>query len=129
MDALDEVARLVKLRASVIAEARSAAFLDAVFLICHFNRCTNLMRTVNNITPLEVFDQYDRDRAMRDAYRAGAKMTEGLLFKTAKVGAAFFRYPGSRPYEEELNAMKRKYPGFGESSYNTAVSRSIHAMR
>lgn len=116
-------------RAQYVAEAKEAAFLDAVFLIHYYNREIKRWWShepkPEDITPQEVFDIFDPD-----AYEDALKRSQKLLATNTLVGMAFFKYQSvSISYEEAIKKFCSENSGFGDKSYGLAAQAGIKAMR
>lgn len=109
-------------RQRYLKDAKGSSFLDAVFLIHFYNRYAKWGGA--DIAPSEVFDPVDSAE-----YQLAVARVSRLFTQNSAVGMAWFRYPGSRPYEEEFEIFKALNPGFSESNYKLAANRGIQAMR
>lgn len=114
-------------RRRYLKRARAAALLDAVFLVEYYNahvRREGIPGEPAAIALGEVLDPPE-EADVADARVRSAK----LLADAFDVGAAYFGYEGSAPYEERLARFRSDNPGFGEASYELAEAAGIHAMR
>lgn len=115
-------------RASFVAEARRAAFLDAAFLVHHYN--TRARRWAPDpmppeITPEEVLGPTDR-ALWADALAKARKLSEDAAY----VGMAYFRYEGVRhTYAQARALLRRENGGFSERCYELATDAAITDMR
>lgn len=115
-------------RARYVAEAREAAFLDAVFLINYYNH--EMKRwgpgpKPKDITPQEVFGEFDPNE-----YEHALTRSQELLAGNSLVGMAFFSYQSvTISYKDAVKKLRGENPGFSEKSYELAVTAGIRDMR
>ena len=115
-------------RARYVAEAKEAAFLDAVFLINYYNRDTKRWGPrpkPDDITPREVFSEFDAS-----TYEDALRRSQQLLAKNGFVGMAFFEFPSvTISYEDAVKKFREENPGFNDKSYGIAINAGIRDMR
>jgi hypothetical protein len=117
-----------KERAALVAEARRAAFSDAVFLIHHYN--TRARRWAPDpkppeITPEEVFGPFDRE-GWAGALTKARKLSDAAAY----VGMAYFGYEHVKhTYAQARKLLREENPGFSERSYELATGAAITDMR
>jgi hypothetical protein len=116
--------RCEKERASFVEEARNAAFLDAAFLVHHYNSRARRWApdpAPPEITPEEVFGSFDRA-----AYEEALEKARKLSTDAAYTGMAYFRYEHVKhTYAQARELLRRENPGFAERSYELATGAGI----
>jgi hypothetical protein len=113
----------IEKRTRVIEEAKASSLLDAAFYICRFNAKAPFHRA-QKIDPLEVVAESDIA-----AFEEASTKAWNLITMAGDLGAAYYKYPGSEPYEVVEARMRRDHPGFCEDVYGTMFHDGAVSMR
>lgn len=113
-------------RATCIAKAKEADFLDAVSLMYHFNEFSRSFGggMVSRIEPQEVFGTVDSAR-----YETATVRVAQLNHAAVRLGDTWHdRSIALREYEGALAQLATSNPGFEESSYQLSVLSGLQAL-
>lgn len=109
-------------RAQLVEQAKNApSFQSAVFFIC-YSRHTPCGAIRPDITPEEVFADYNPVE-----FAACMRRAEALFRMSTEVGAA--GYAGREHHEAAIREMKEAFPDFSEACYQQVIAHGMFAMR
>jgi len=105
-------------RARYVEDAKTSAFLDAVYVILAYNAEKHpYAPKLPPITPTEIFGDFDQAE-----YENCCKRCAALIRGAGDVAMADYGYAeATQSYEEAFKHFKASNPGFSDQSYGAAL--------
>lgn len=118
--------RSIDERARYVEDAKTSAFLDAVYVILSYNsEKLPFAPKQSPITPSEIFGNFDQAEFQKCLQRCVSMKLEAGNVAMADYGYA----AATQSYEEALKHFKASNPGFSNESYGSALWSAKIAFR